>query len=516
MKRHSIYEAITKNIDANGRLNEDFSVCQAFPARNPLTSGKNSGSMHFADGAADGILLYHMDQITPKIADEALLMRAVNKCSDRNSSQADACFEALGASVGAVSATGRLHEFIYSHRTRLNAPNLFVSAEDILFESRNIESVKFALLILEMAGPVREEMREAIRTLGLCDEFTLYAIRDMLEWENGNDEVFELAKKVRGWGRIHAVRFLEPSRPEIKKWLLDEGVDNTVMPDYSALDVWEKAGVGELLKGSVTADEFRKAGVILDALISEGPVKGISGIENREEAVGNYLARAKENELDAADYERILRISKWAALEYNGFDELCADCGDLLASEECAQAIREGLEQGKGLEVAEALEIDYGDSLLKCLEEDFDRQYHNVTYLLRLPDYFGQAIDVFRNRLDLEKMRAEPTKELGFGKENENYMQLDCVVYALADHPCEGEDLVLTCLWAPGMRMRSSALRTLSEWTKALQQPIWEVSPAAYDELKALIEKEVDRELRKRIKALLKGVIPEPEEYENE
>ncbi|MBR5007328.1 MAG: hypothetical protein IKY07_09575, partial [Clostridia bacterium] len=405
MNQRSIYDTILDNIE-NGRLKEDFSVCAEFPARNPLTAGGPGAQVNYADGAVDGIILYHIGALDLGGIGEAKLIRAVNLCSERMPEQADRYFAELGAKAGAVSAIDRLHDCIYSHRMRINPANLYNSAADIIFNSRNIESVKFAMGIIETMVKVDEQVREAIRTLALSDEFALFAIWDMLQWENGNDETFEVAKKLSGWGRIHAVKELEATRPEIKKWLFDEGIENGVMPDYSAFQVWTKAGVGEILKGDVTADGFRKIGRILDALISEEPVPGISEIENSEEAVGNFLAHAREFELDAEEYEYIFRLSKWAAREDNGFDGLAAECGDLLTTEECREAVIKAVANGKGLQMAEELGIDYADSFLKCLEENFDRQYYNVSYLTRLPDYLEPVLGIFRQNLDLPNMRA--------------------------------------------------------------------------------------------------------------
>ena len=71
-----------------------------------------------------------------------------------------------------------------------------------------------------------------------------------------------------------------------------------VMPEYSALTVWEKARVAERLKGPLTQSEFDSITEILSALLSEGPVPGISAVENAEEAIADYLAQAARFSLD--------------------------------------------------------------------------------------------------------------------------------------------------------------------------------------------------------------------------
>ena len=40
-----------------------------------------------------------------------------------------------------------------------------------------------------------EILKKAVRNIGLSDEFTVFAVWIMRGWENGNKEVFELAKK---------------------------------------------------------------------------------------------------------------------------------------------------------------------------------------------------------------------------------------------------------------------------------------------------------------------------------
>lgn len=113
-------------------------------------------------------------------------------------------------------------------------------------DSGEVDIVKLGLILTELFVEKDENVKDKIRTLGLSDEFTIFCVFNMLNWENGNDEVFRLAQKVHGWGRIHAVERLDPVNSEIKEWLLREGIDNRVMSEYSAPDVYEKADIGVL------------------------------------------------------------------------------------------------------------------------------------------------------------------------------------------------------------------------------------------------------------------------------
>ena len=133
-------------------------------------------------------------------------------------------------------------------------------------------------------------MRNLVRVLALSDEFTLYALFLMRRWADGNDAVWEAAQHVSGWGRIHAVAQLEPGSDAIRRWLLLEGWRNNVAPDYSALTCVEKSGLAEALhSGALDSAEFTAAGELLPYLLSEGPVAGISALENSGVFLQDYL-----------------------------------------------------------------------------------------------------------------------------------------------------------------------------------------------------------------------------------
>ena len=71
-----------------------------------------------------------------------------------------------------------------------------------------------------------EETIEKVKTLALSDEFTLYCLYILLNLENSNEEIFKIAKKVKGWGRIYSVKYLKVTNDEIKEWILEEGCHN--------------------------------------------------------------------------------------------------------------------------------------------------------------------------------------------------------------------------------------------------------------------------------------------------
>lgn len=259
-----IYERIAGAL-VNGALPRDFSL-----------PSEETG-IRFADGAMDGIAIYHMGRQAPDTA----------------------------AMQQMIPAQILEHQEVYS------ADNLFETALYLVRYSKDREAVKFGLSMLGVFVMDVEAQKDVVRTLGLSDEFTLFAVWNMMNWEDPAEEIFRLCKKVHGWGRIHALERLDPVTEEIRAWILKEGVKNDVLPAYSAYTAWEKAGVRERLYGPLEREDYAAIGRIFQALLDEGPVRGISLIEDAEECIHQYIRRSDEFLLGDEEAEVIEELKEW-------------------------------------------------------------------------------------------------------------------------------------------------------------------------------------------------------------
>ena len=334
-KKKSLYECILRGMK-DGELEAGFSL--------PETETPNG--VRFTDGAMDGITVYHMGRTELNADGTKQMIRAVKYAAAGNVQEADAAFARLGKSFRAISIIDDLQGYILKHADTLPAGNIYQTAMHLMLHSANRESVKFGMAMQELLSP-DDSAKEVIRRLGLSDEFTIFAVWNMLRWENANTEIFNLARKVHGWGRIHALEKLDPETDEIREWILLNGVDNDVMPAYSALTAWEKADVSGRLQGKLTRDEFKAVGRIISALLNEGPVPGISAVEDAEECILDYLAATCAFFLDGEDIDTIMELQNWA--EENDIPAVADQCAVLLSTNACriitAEAEKTGEEQ---------------------------------------------------------------------------------------------------------------------------------------------------------------------------
>ena len=299
--KKSVYQTICDNI-TGGILDPAFSL----PEENPDPSG-----LRFAAGALDGMYMYHMNQ-GGLSAKEAKKMARALKCAGAGDYEGtDSLFAEWTKDNRAVSIVDELQKHVIDHARVLAPGNVFRTALSLVTRSTHVECVKIGLELLELLQISNENVKDIIRRIGLCEEFTLFVVWNMMKWENGNEEIFRLAKKVHSWGRIHAVERLQPETEEIRRWLLMEGTVNGVVNAYSSLTCWEKSRAEAVLSGHPTGEEYKALGTLIEGLLDEGPAPGISQIGNAEEILQRFLDISANYGHTVQNDGLILSIRQW-------------------------------------------------------------------------------------------------------------------------------------------------------------------------------------------------------------
>lgn len=276
----SIYDHIKNNIK-DGRL----------PANFTLPENCEKEGVKFACGAMDGIMMYHFGGQPEDNVDGI-----INALSDNDIPSA--VKEAVGTKQALFLCDALQREI--TKEKKYSANELCKIALELIKTSDSAEAVKtgFSLLELIDTGKVTE-VREILRTFGLCDEFTLWCCYILRHYKDGNEEIFRLAQNVNGWGKVFAVKeFLEPETPEIRRWLLCHGCENDILGSYTALAVFVKSDAAGLLENRLPWEfdesEVHGLAALAMGLTDEGPMAGLSALDEPMtvlESIRNVLAQ---------------------------------------------------------------------------------------------------------------------------------------------------------------------------------------------------------------------------------
>ena len=347
---NSLFQQITNSLNADGELPRDFQ----------LPAPKHAeGSVSFVDGARDAMLIYHSVKEAEPPQQSAALLDTVIDAVKRHACN-DALLKIYALTDGCSVLT--LRKMILSRFTRYLG-EAAAGADGIVFETSGVselmheclrgydaEVVKFGLVLCELNTEEKHIPKEMIRVLSRCNEFTLFCLYNMQGWINANSEIFYTAMHVHGWGRIHAVDMISPRTEQIRTWLLMNGCHNDIMPQYSALAVYEKTGCRRILVQAVTDRQLSEIAFLLSALVAEGVSAGISAVRDADALLTDFIDQARRHSLTLGICELVLFIRMTRSDE-----QLRSRCDDLLGSSGCRELTARAYAEGRGEKLAEFL-----------------------------------------------------------------------------------------------------------------------------------------------------------------
>ena len=305
-----LLKVVAEALDNSGRLPEGFSL----PEKDAEEEGGPEGGgpkIRWADGAQDGVLMYHTERGPMSPEEQALMADAVWAVSTGEDEKADELFVQLSGIRPVLFYAEELQDYLLQNRETVSNETVYRYARRCMEKSSDKDLVKLGLTVLQLFETKNDQkLCSEIRTLAVCSEFTLYALQSILDWPDADAELFALAKKTYGWGRVQTMRFLKADNDAVKRWVLKEGVNNGVLPCYTARAAWELSNADKLLDGPLSAEEFGYIRNIIDALLDEDAVYGISRIKDPESVIRRFLHRAQSFKLGTDDYNVIIQIEK--------------------------------------------------------------------------------------------------------------------------------------------------------------------------------------------------------------
>ena len=387
-------------------------------------------------------------------------------------------------------------------------------------EADERENVKLGIMLIELGG--NESDLPILELLATHDEFTLYAAKAVVRLlTDPEKKLWDIAKRVHGWGRVQVVERLSGTRNrDIQAWMLREGFRNNVMYEYLA-GVCAKTGrLHEALRPAhIDAELLDGAAAILKALVYGGPADSIDDYPQAPESVREYL-RHVAGTADL-DLEHLLCLAclnnflssddGWGERLSKGWDDglrvrLQAKCDDQIGRPEWRNKVDQGLlsEDNRAFYQADAAAQQLGISTrnvhfakVKAAPLKSSSWYRLLqqTEETQIEEVLSFADGVF----PLEQIATGPTDSLGFGEKYEAHRALDWVLQDLKRFPEHGWRFLKAGLQSPVTRNRNMALNALLGWPRSAwpEGAEWLLGTA--------LQAEPNKDLRERLKNALQS-----------
>jgi hypothetical protein len=464
----------------------------------------------------------------------------------RGAGQSDANARVLTAAIGKVLRIPSTENAAHLYRLLCNHNTLSVVDQVIPLALREVGDRRDALAALARRlvreAPDNEPVKAAIALLGVSggpgdvplvaamgthEEFTLYSVVAFTHLlEHPEPAVWDLARKVYGWGRIAAVeRLAKTQDPTIKAWMLRDGFRNRIMNEELAYTCATAGGLREAITASEVDDDLLiGAGEILAALISGNPGRPIEDYDGGAVSALAFLRHMATRPLtDLRTIESALRIR---GLVENGRDRLSEKAdwsaetileiktltGALLQSAVARQTVEAALGATDEIAFNTAADLAMGFGidawplrLARQQNTNLDSWFHQWWWLMQTddPQRIEQVLHLARIQLDLNLIGSGPMTGLGLGVAFKDDNEFVFIVQDLKRFPGRGWDLLKVALNGRTIRLRNMAINALRDWGKAA----W--PPDAAAEIEAAERREPDGKVRARFRALLTGKLKE-------
>jgi hypothetical protein len=265
-------------------------------------------------GAKDGVVVQHMgapdDQTRDAVANELLdLVDAYCRAPIQANKQR------VHAYVADKQVIGFIDPFVMGlvkHR-KPDPARVHELARALAIKSPDREPVKLGIALLGIFQGLAQQ--SVFKMLGRHDEFTLFcvvALKSVVD--SPEEEIWDVARNVKGWGRVAAVQQLHGTEhAQIKQWMLREGFRNTVMNEYLAYTCAVHGGLLEALSRDRVDDELLDAtGEILIALLNpKSPAQGIHEYDDGAEVVELYVKHMSLRGATDARRKAMDAVKKW-------------------------------------------------------------------------------------------------------------------------------------------------------------------------------------------------------------
>jgi hypothetical protein len=495
----SIYDFIRTHVDpTTGTLTAEALTLPDEPA------ARRYSRIRWVPGALEGLGTRHMKWDGSEKASRAA--RLLELIASGNDAAEPALYEMLRTDDVVTFYNDALD--LAAARIRDPEPELHEMARRFATESADRGAVKFAIAILGSFGDARD--LQIVQTLALHDEFGLYAAEAIAEIApNREQALFDMARKLTGWGRIEAIsRMVATSDPTLRRWLLTEGFRNSVTPQYLAyqcVTIADLAGALHALQPKAKPDLPLLIGAsdLIQSLVKSGPAAGFNQYEDAPDLAADFLRNVQKRREAVTFYLAAIALRDYAAA-LSTSPEQGAAIEHWTADQQrdvAALATRVVNDPSWRRHVVAAILDDHTD----LDQAEAAAQKLNIkTFDLHLRRLSKHSVNP--RRWELAFAAAEPgeVKELVSVAKGTSGAALEAVLHGVAGYPGAGMDMVENSLTDVDERVRRAALETLVRWGGPYLRNV-SVRLALNDAAR----RESDEALKARIVALLNlGTLP--------
>ena len=323
-KSDSIFSYILDNIEGD-RLPRGFSIGAKFAPIVTVDDGYYEAAKNFGDVDGEESEVNTDNEFVPDDYELSDYEDAIIAVNDRRFDIADKVFaHVLDGEKTVERKYFSIKDYIIKNLDNVNNNAMFDYVCHLILCSDNRLLVKFGIRCSAIF--VSDEVFfDLFMLLGLSDDFA-YDICCVFDYRRNNKNknknknkpdyiktIFELAKKVNGWGRMFYIYDIDKNDYEQVSWLVRYGADLTVDYFFKESTVFEVGKIDNFLRKDIPYEDFAATGQLIAEILRKFTIN----IDTNgyylfaEEYLSAYVNAAKRYDLSADDITVLDRIMRY-------------------------------------------------------------------------------------------------------------------------------------------------------------------------------------------------------------
>lgn len=189
----------------------------------------------------------------------------------------------------------------------------------LLENAAHREVVKFALIVLGTTNC--DAYVEKLKRIALHGEFTGAALFVVMNaTTNPNETIFEVAKQSKGWGKLEALNFLEPTNETIRQWFITDGMMNSIRTSHAPLLCAVKGKLDIVLhEDKISSEVFEGASKLVLAFAQNSDLT--TEYEYAGQVFKRYVMHAKKHCESLEQLEVLVEIMDYLEVSDEAWEE---------------------------------------------------------------------------------------------------------------------------------------------------------------------------------------------------
>ncbi len=234
------------------------------------------------------------------------------------------------------------------------------------------EPVKLGLAMLGLTR-LDEDALAMYQTFGLSDEFANY-VAVALKRNGRNDLNFELAKRVKGWGRVQYLNFLDIADEQMREWVLLKGYECDISQNYTAALCMQKGDLLGFIKERGFDEALYDACLeMFDALMNGNGPHSLDEYSDYAAVFELFIKQSAKMQMNAKRFANLLDINSFisfmAEKAENSENSGVAENENIENAENSGRAVS-GEQNGENLAQIQSKDGEKTDKKGKEIDED--------------------------------------------------------------------------------------------------------------------------------------------------